>query len=50
MRLQDEPNVPLYDPPGTGTTHAMRSLQNELVGNKESTGTEEVDPGFHSVR
>lgn len=44
-RLQDEPNVLLYGPPGTGKTHAMKSLQNDLVGDDGSTGLEEVDPG-----
>ncbi len=39
IRLQDEPNVPLYDSPGAGITHAMRSFQNELVGYEQSTGT-----------
>lgn len=44
-RLQDEPNVLLYGPPGTGKTHAMKALQNDLVGDDDSTGSEEVDPG-----
>jgi len=44
-RLQDEPNVLLYGPPGTGKTHAMKSLQNDLVGDDDPTGSEEVDPG-----
>lgn len=44
-RLQDEPNVLLYGPPGTGKTHAMKALQNHLIGDEDSTGSEEVDPG-----
>jgi 5-methylcytosine-specific restriction protein B len=44
-RLQDEPNVLLYGPPGTGKTHAMKALQNDLVGDEDSTGSVEVDPG-----
>lgn len=44
-RLQDEPNVLLYGPPGTGKTHAMKTLQKEVVGDENSTGSEDVDPG-----